>query len=133
MLGEWFVTGDRYIRDEEGFFHYQGRSDDMMRVGGKWVSPMEIEKTLLAHPAVLEAAVVDYKDEDDLVKPYGFIVLKKGEKATGELEEDLKSFVKERIAPYKYPRWIKFTEDLPKTASGTVQRYLLKQRLMKKQ
>lgn len=133
MLGEWFVTGDRYIRDKEGFFHYQGRSDDMMRVGGKWVSPMEIEKTLLAHPAVSEAAVVDYKDEDDLVKPYGFIVLKKGEKATGELEEDLKSFVKERIAPYKYPRWIEFADDLPKTASGTIQRYLLKQRLLKKQ
>jgi benzoate-CoA ligase len=94
---------------------------------------MEIEKTLLAHPAVAEAAVVDYKDEDDLVKPYGFIVLKKGEKGTGELEEDLKSFVKERIAPYKYPRWIEFADDLPKTASGTIQRYLLKQRLLKKQ
>jgi benzoate-CoA ligase len=127
ILGEWIVTGDKYSQDDEGYYWYAGRSDDMLKVGGIWVSPIEVESTLIQHPAVLEAAVVGQEDDDRLVKPKAFVVLKPGYAATPALEEELKAFVKERIAPYKYPRWIAFLPELPKTATGKIQRFKLRQ------
>ncbi|MGD9115780.1 MAG: benzoate-CoA ligase family protein [Dehalococcoidia bacterium] len=126
MLGEWFNTGDKYRRDDEGYYYYRGRGDDMLKVGGIWVSPIEVEDALVSHPAVLEAAVVAKKDEHNLVKPKAFVVLKKGNKPTEELAKDIKDFVKKSIAPYKYPRWLEFTEALPKTTTGKIQRYKLR-------
>jgi benzoate-CoA ligase len=98
----------------------------MLKVGGIWVSPVEVEATLVGHPAVLEAAVVGHEDTDRLVKPKAFVVLKDGHAASPALDADLKAFVKDRIAPYKYPRWIEFVPDLPKTATGKIQRYKLR-------
>ena len=126
MLGEWIVTGDKYTQDAEGYFHYCGRSDDMLKVGGIWVSPFEVESTLIGHPAVLEAAVVGAEDTDELVKPKAYVVLKAGHTPSPELEADLKHFVKDKIAPYKYPRWIEFVPELPKTATGKIQRFKLR-------
>jgi benzoate-CoA ligase family protein len=126
MLGEWFNTGDKYRRDAEGYYYYRGRGDDMLKVGGIWVSPIEVEDALVSHPAVLEAAVVAKKDEHFLVKPKAFIVLKKGKKPSEKLEKDIKAFVKKSIAPYKYPRWIEFVKALPKTTTGKIQRYKLR-------
>src|SRR4030042_6106180 len=127
MLGEWFDTGDKYYRDAEGYYYYCGRGDDMLKVGGIWVSPIEVEDALISHPAVLEAAVVAKKDEHFLVKPKAFVVLKKGKHPSEKLVQDIKAFVKESIAPYKYPRWIEFVKDLPKTATGKIQRYKLRE------
>jgi benzoate-CoA ligase family protein len=124
--GPWTSTGDRYTRDAEGYYTYSGRSDDMLKVGGIWVSPFEVESALSAHEGVLEAAVVGHADDDGLVKPRAFVVLKSGVSASDALAADLKAFVKARIAPYKYPRWIEFTEALPKTATGKIQRYKLR-------
>jgi len=124
MSGHWIRTGDKYNLDEDGFFYMQGRSDDMLKVGGIWVSPVEVESALIAHVAVLECAVVGHRDKDDLVKPRAFVVLKQGQKATAE---ELQAFVKDRIAPYKYPRWIDFVDELPKTATGKIQRYRLRE------
>lgn len=118
MQGEWFVTGDRYVVDEDGFYYFRGRSDDMLRVGGKWLGPEEVENTLNQHPAVEESALVGYTDRDELVKPYAFVVLKAGHNPTEELEEEIKAFVKERIAAYKYPRWVEFVDRIPKAAGG---------------
>ncbi len=132
MLGEWFVTGDRYVMDEEGFFNFRGRSDDMLRVGGKWLAPQEVENTIDQHPAVMESAVVGYQDKDDLIKPYAFVVLKGREAPSEELEDEIKAFVKEKIAPYKYPRWIEFTDEIPKTAGGKIQRFVLQERIGQK-
>lgn len=129
MLGEWFVTGDRYLVDEDGYFYFHGRSDDMLRVGGKWLAPQEVENTLDQHPAVVESAVVGCQDKDDLVKPYAFIVLSPGIKPSAELEEDIKQFVKDRIATYKYPRWIEFSDSIPKTSNSRIQRYVLQERI----
>lgn len=131
MLGKWFVTGDRYRVDEEGYFYFKGRSDDMLRVGGRWLAPQEVEKTLRQHPEVSECAVVGYMDADELIKPYAFIVLKNADKASAALVEEIKLFVKERIAAYKYPRWIEFAPVLPKTAGGVVQRFALQEKLKK--
>ncbi|MGH7051503.1 MAG: benzoate-CoA ligase family protein [Acetobacteraceae bacterium] len=127
--GIWTYTGDTYVRNEDGTFRYCGRADDMMKVGGIWVSPFEVEAALMAHPAVLEAAVVGHPDQTGLIKPKAFIVLKPG---TGTLtppalQEDLKRHVKEKIGAWKYPRWIVFAESLPKTATGKIQRYKLRQ------
>jgi benzoate-CoA ligase family protein len=124
--GPWTRTGDRYVRDAEGYFTYSGRADDMLKVGGIWVSPFEVESALTAHPAVLEAAVVGHADDEGLVKPKAFVVLH--DKATGsaELVAELKAFVKEKLAPYKYPRWIELVGELPKTATGKIQRYRLR-------
>lgn len=130
MQGEWFVTGDRYLVDEDGFFFFRGRSDDMLRVGGKWLAPLEVENTLNRHPALAESAVVGYKDKDELIKPYAFVVLKAGYSPSEHLEEEIKAFVKEKIAAYKYPRWVTFIDSLPKTAGGKIQRFLLQERVV---
>ncbi len=127
IQGEWIQTGDKYYQDEEGHFWYCGRSDDMLKVGGIWVSPVEVESTLIGHPAVLEVAVVGKADQDRLVKPQAFVVLKEGFAPAPELEAELKAFVKDKIAPYKYPRWIEFVAELPKTATGKIQRFKLRQ------
>jgi benzoate-CoA ligase len=128
LLGHWIQTGDKYYQDADGYFWYCGRSDDMLKVGGIWVSPVEVENTLVGHPAVLEAAVVGREDSDKLVKPKAYVVLKDTYTGSPELEVELKNFVKDKIAPYKYPRWIEFVPELPKTATGKIQRFKLRQR-----
>ncbi len=126
MLGEWFNTDDKFFVDEEGFFHYVGRVNDMLKVGGIWVSPIEVEACLIDHPAVLESAVVPSKDKDNLIKPCAYIVLNKGISPSKSLEKEIKEYVKKELAHYKYPRWIYFVDDLPKTATGKVKRFELK-------
>lgn len=129
MQGQWFVTGDRYLVDEDGYYFFRGRSDDMLRVGGKWLAPQEVENTLNEHPAVEESAVVGYQDAEDLIKPYAFVVLKSGCSSSRELEEEIKQFVRDRIATYKFPRWIEFTDHIPKTTGGKIQRFVLQERI----
>jgi benzoate-CoA ligase len=126
LFGPWIQTGDKYYQDEDGYFWYAGRADDKLKVGGIWVSPVEVEATLVRHAAVLEVAVVGHEDEDRLVKPKAFVVLKDAAAATAALADELKAFVKDRIAPYKYPRWIEFVPELPKTATGKIQRFKLR-------
>jgi benzoate-CoA ligase family protein len=126
LFGEWIQTGDKYYQDKDGYFWYCGRADDMLKVGGIWVSPVEVENTLVGHSAVLEVAVVGHEDTDRLVKPKAFVVLKDGQAAAPALEEELKGFVKDKLAPYKYPRWIEFVPALPKTATGKIQRFKLR-------
>ena len=121
--GVWTKSGDKYVRNDDGSYTYSGRSDDMLKVAGIYVSPFEVEATLVQHPAVLEAAVIGKADADGLVKTKAFVVLKAG--ATAD-EAELKAFVKERLAPYKYPRYIEFLADLPKTATGKIQRFKLR-------
>jgi benzoate-CoA ligase family protein len=127
IIGEWIRTGDKYLADEEGYYWYQGRSDDMLKVGGIWVSPVELESSLIGHPAVLESGVVGKLDADELVKPMAFVVLKEGYTPSPALEAELKLHVKNNLAPYKYPRWIGFTNQLPKTATGKIQRFKLRE------
>jgi benzoate-CoA ligase len=122
--GRWTKSGDKYIRNPDGAFTYAGRSDDMLKVGGVWVSPFEVEATLVQHPSVLEAAVIGAHDADGLIKSKAFVVLKEGASAD---EAELKGFVKDRLAPYKYPRSITFIADLPKTATGKIQRFRLRE------
>jgi len=129
MLGEWFVTGDRYLVDAEGYYFFRGRSDDMLRVGGKWLAPQEVEHTLNLHSAVAESAVVGYQDKDDLIKPYAFVVLKPDVSPSQSLEAEIQQFVRERIAAYKYPRWIEFVDNIPKTAGGKIQRFVMQERI----
>jgi benzoate-CoA ligase len=126
LFGHYIQTGDKYYQDPDGYFWYCGRGDDMLKVGGIWVSPVEVENTLVGHPAVLEAAVVGAEDTDRLVKPKAFVVLKDGYAGAPALEAELKGFVKDKIAPYKYPRWIEFVSELPKTATGKIQRFKLR-------
>ncbi|MDP6155917.1 MAG: benzoate-CoA ligase family protein [Candidatus Thermoplasmatota archaeon] len=126
MVGEWINTGDKYCQDDEGYYYYAGRSDDMFKVGGIWVSPFEVENALLEHIAVFECAVVCSPDSENLIKPKAFVVLNENILASDDLEEKLKIFVKSKIAPYKYPRWIEFIEKLPKTSTGKIQRYKLR-------
>jgi benzoate-CoA ligase len=126
LHGHWIQTGDKYWQDPDGYLWYAGRADDMLKVGGIWVSPVEVENTLVKHPAVLEAAVVGREDSDRLVKPQAFVVLKDPAGAGAGLADELKAFVKDKIAPYKYPRWIEFVTDLPKTGTGKIQRYKLR-------
>ena len=128
FLGEWVRTGDKFRQTEDGDFVYCGRRDEMLKVGGIWVSPMEVEAAIMAHASVFEAAVVGAEDENGLVKPMAFVVLKPGAHGGMGLSEALQDFVKTRIAPYKYPRWIEFVDALPKTATGKIQRFLLKKR-----
>jgi benzoate-CoA ligase family protein len=123
FVGDWLRTGDRYRRDADGYFWYEGRTDDVFKASGQWVSPIEIETCLLSHPGVLECAVVGAADGDGLTKPKAFVVRKA---AAGVKAEELQALVRERLQPYKYPRWVVFVEELPKTASGKVQRYLLR-------
>jgi benzoate-CoA ligase len=123
--GEWTRSGDKYVRDGDGYYTYSGRSDDMLKVSGIWVSPFEVEATLMQHPAVLECAVIGSEDAQGLTKTKAFVVLKPGARAG---DEELKGFVKERLAPYKYPRAIEFLDELPKTATGKIQRFRLRER-----
>jgi benzoate-CoA ligase family protein len=127
ILGEWIRTGDKYWLDDEGYYWYAGRADDMLKVGGQWVSPVEIENTLMEHGAVLEAGVIGATDSDGLTKPRAFVVLQAGQQPGPALADELKDFVKSRIAPFKYPRWIEFVAELPKTATGKTQRFRLRQ------
>jgi 4-hydroxybenzoate-CoA ligase len=127
FAGEWTHTGDKYLRDPDGYYHYCGRTDDMFKVSGMWVSPFEVEAALASHEAVLEAAVIGKQDADGLIKPKAFIVLKTGYAADERLLETLKVHVKERAGPWKYPRWIDVRPDLPKTATGKIQRFKLRE------
>ena len=127
MQGEWLKTGDTYCRDEEGcYYWYCGRSDDMMKVGGLWVSPIEIENTLMEHASVLEATVVGQPDHDGLLKPKAYVLLKSEFTASDQLKDELQSLVKSKLAPYKYPRWVDFVDELPKTVTGKIQRFRLR-------
>ena len=126
--GAWTYTGDKYRRDEHGDYVYCGRGDDMMKVSGMWVSPAEVEAALVAHPSVLEAAVVGREDEHGLVKPKAFVVTRPAVQPSPSLVDELQRFVKDRLAPFKYPRWIEFLEALPKTATGKIQRFKLRGR-----
>ena len=123
--GAWTKSGDKYVRNADGSYTYSGRSDDMLKVSGIYVSPFEVEATLVQHPAVLEAAVIGVADDEGLTKTKAFVVLKAGHQAS---EEELKAFVKARLAPYKYPRLIEFLNELPKTATGKIQRFKLRER-----
>lgn len=123
FAGEWTRSGDKYTRDADGYYTYGGRSDDMLKVGGIYVSPFEVEASLMTHAAVLEAAVIGVADSDKLVKPKAYVVLKPGQPAS---EADLQQHVKNQLAPYKYPRWIEFVPELPKTATGKIQRFKLR-------
>jgi benzoate-CoA ligase len=124
--GEWTRSGDKYVRDADGYYTYAGRSDDMLKVSGQYVSPFEVESAIASHPAVLEAAVVGAADDDRLIKPKAYVVLKEAGKASPALAEELRAYVKDRLAPFKYPRWIEFVEELPKTATGKIQRFKLR-------
>ena len=123
--GAWTRSGDKYTCDADGYYTYAGRSDDMLKVSGIYVSPFEVEATLMQHPAVLESAVIGKEDQDGLTKTKAYVVLKDGMQAT---TEELQAFVKQRLAPYKYPRFVEFVEELPKTATGKIQRFRLRER-----
>ena len=125
--GHWIHTGDKYYQDAEGYYWYCGRADDMLKVSGQWVSPVEVEGVLIAHPAVLEVAVVGDMDADQLVKPRAYIILNQGYEPSEALANELKAFVKDRLVPFKYPRWIEFVSELPKTATGKIQRFKLRE------
>ena len=126
--GHWIRTGDKYTQDVDGFYWYAGRSDDMLKVGGLWVSPVEVENALVAHAAVLECGVVGHEDHDGLVKPMAFVVLRDAsEPARRSSGEELQQFVRERLAEYKRPRWVAFVAELPKTATGKIQRFKLRE------
>jgi benzoate-CoA ligase len=124
--GHWIRTGDKYTQDVDGFYWYAGRNDDMLKVGGLWVSPVEVENALVAHGAVLESGVVGREDHDGLLKPMAFVVLRDEAAGSPELAGELRQFVRERLAEYKRPRWVEFVPELPKTATGKIQRYRLR-------
>ena len=126
FIGEWTRSGDKYRETEDGYFVYGGRSDDMLKVSGIYVSPIEVESALINHPAVLEAAVIGRDDNDHLTKPAAYVVLKPGHARSDALAEELAQFVKSQLAPYKYPRWVSFVDELPKTATGKIQRFKLR-------
>ena len=125
--GHWIRTGDKYTQDVDGFYWYAGRSDDMLKVGGLWVSPVEVEGALVAHEAVLECGVVGREDHDGLVKPMAFVVLRDATSGSPELAAALQQCVRERLAEYKRPRWVEFVAELPKTATGKIQRFRLRE------
>jgi benzoate-CoA ligase len=124
--GPWTRSGDKYSFDEQGFYTYGGRSDDMLKVSGIYVSPIEVEAALITHDAVLEAAVVGMEDEEKLIKPKAYVVLKPDQSPSEDLKTALQQHVKDKLAPYKYPRWIEFMSELPKTATGKIQRFKLR-------
>jgi benzoate-CoA ligase family protein len=124
--GHWIRTGDKFTVDADGYYWYAGRSDDMLKVGGLWVSPVEVENALVAHEAVLECGVVGREDHDGLVKPQAFIVLRDSSAGSPELAKSLQQFVRDRLAEYKRPRWVEFVAELPKTATGKIQRFKLR-------
>jgi benzoate-CoA ligase len=125
LVGEWIRTGDKYLQDPDGYYFHGGRSDDMLKAGGIWVSPVEVEGVLMAHPAVLECAVVGSPDEDGLIKVHAYVTLRPGATQEG-LTEALQTFAKARLAAYKAPRWVTVREELPKTATGKIQRFILR-------
>ena len=127
FAGEWTFTGDKFFCDADGFFHCCGRTDDMFKVSGMWVSPLEVEAVLASHESVLEAAVIGKQDADGLVKPKAFIVLRNGVTADDRLIEILRAHVKQCAGPWKYPRWIDIRSDLPRTATGKLQRFKLRE------
>jgi benzoate-CoA ligase len=127
--GRWIRTGDKYTQDADGFYWYAGRTDDMLKVGGLWVSPVEVENALVGHTAVLECGVVGREDHDGLVKPMAFVVLREGVQGSPELGKTLQQFVRDQLAEYKRPRWVEFLPELPKTPTGKIQRYRLRERL----
>jgi 4-hydroxybenzoate-CoA ligase len=127
FAGEWTFTGDKYFCDADGYYHYCGRTDDMFKVSGMWVSPFEVEAALASHEAVLEAAVIGKQDADGLIKPKAFIVLRNGFTADENLIETLRVHVKQCAGPWKYPRWIDIRPDLPRTATGKLQRFKLRE------
>ena len=122
----WFRSGDTVYRDEDGYIFFCGRGDDMLKVGGIWVAPFEVESALAAHPDVIEAAVIGAPDDDGLIKPKAYCVLRNAGKTGPEMAQELIQFTKQRLAPFKYPRWVEFLDDLPKTASGKIQRFKLR-------
>ena len=126
FLGQWTVTGDKYSMDKDGYYWHAGRSDDMLKVGGIWVSPMEVESALLSHPAVLECAVVGQMDQSELIKPKAYVVIKDPYRPGDELAAELITHCRQKIAEYKRPRWIEFVHELPKTATGKIQRFKLR-------
>ena len=127
--GQWTRSGDKYLIDADGWYVYAGRSDDMLKVSGLYVSPIEVESALITHEAVLEAAVIGKEDEEKLTKPLAYVVLKSGCTASAQLAEELKQHVKSCLAPYKYPRWVEFIDELPKTATGKIQRFKLRAKI----
>ncbi len=127
FLGPWMRTGDKYLCDSEGYYTYCGRGDDMFKSGGNWVSPFEVESALIAHEAVVEAGVIGRSDDSGNVKPKAFVVLRSGQAASEDLAAELQAFVKDRIEVWKYPRWIEVVESLPKTATGKIQRFKLRE------
>lgn len=126
MIGEWINTGDKYYVDKEGYYWCAGRSDDMLKVGGIWVSPLEVENCLMEHHAVLEAAVVGQEDSKGLIKPKAYVILRDGFQPADDLVEELKKWVLDRLAKFKYPRWIEFINELPKSSTGKIQRFKLR-------
>ena len=126
--GPWTRSGDKYSIDADGYYIYSGRTDDMLKVSGIYVSPIEVESALITHPAVLEAAVIGKEDDEHLIKPVAYVVLKSGRQPSDALAEELRQHVKSQLAPYKYPRWIEFIDELPKTATGKIQRFKLRAR-----
>jgi benzoate-CoA ligase family protein len=126
FLGPWLNTGDKYYLDENGYYWHAGRTDDMLKVGGIWVSPVEVESTLISHPAVLECAVIGRGDKTSLVKPKAYVVLKEGQTPSEALAAELVAYCREKMAEYKRPRWIEFVTELPKTATGKIQRFRLR-------
>ena len=128
IQGHWIRTGDHYYQDEDGYYWFAGRSDDMLKVGGIWVSPAELEHTLLEHPSVFACGVVGRADQDGLIKPLAYVVPRTGTEGTAELAAELKQFARTRLAEYKRPRWVEFVEALPTTATGKIQRFKLRER-----
>jgi benzoate-CoA ligase len=126
FVGAWTRAGDRYSVDQEGYYTYAGRSDDMLKVSGIYVSPIEVEAALMTHPAVLEAAVVGEADEEKLIKPKAYVVTKYGVLATPALAKELKAHVRSRLAQHKCPHLVEFLPELPKTATGKIQRFKLR-------
>jgi 4-hydroxybenzoate-CoA ligase len=126
MQGEWVNTGDKYYVDDEGFYWCAGRGDDMLKVGGIWVSPVEVENCIMEHPAVFEVAVVGLNDEKGLVKPKAFVVLKEDKQPSKELEKEIQDWALSKMAKYKYPRWVEFVKELPKSSTGKIQRFKLR-------
>jgi 4-hydroxybenzoate-CoA ligase len=127
FAGEWTCTGDKFYRDGEGFYFYCGRTDDMFKVSGMWVSPFDVEAALISHEAVLEAAVIAKEDSDGLIKPKAFVVLKNGHANDAAILRELQEHVKARAGTWKYPRWIELRDSLPRTATGKVQRFKLRE------
>ncbi len=127
FMGRWTRTGDKYLRDEDGYYHYCGRTDDMFKSGGNWVSPFEVESAIVSHDKVLEAAVISHADDDGNLKPKAYVVVKQGVEPSEALAEELQAFVKDKIEAWKYPRWVEFLDSLPKTATGKIQRFKLRE------